>query len=185
MVSDDAFEEEKKTKRYIKMFENRKFDINIKKVQDRIMQNCYIPIGDIDCKKTIENLEYGLNTNHKGYFFSDRYSLQNRIDLKPYAKNFIELIKEFYKEYYNTFNEPHPELTIEQCLKLLNRYAWNAYWGLATKETYLNMSFVLSMGKERNSKVRIIEAMFACGTGICQEKYEEYESEKEMRKFEC
>lgn len=185
LVSDDAFEEEKKTKRYIKMFENRKFDISIKKVQDRIMQNCYIPMGDIDCKKTIENLKYGLNTNHKGYFFSDRYSLQNRIDLKPYVKNFIEFIEEFYKEYYNTFNEPHPELTIEQCLKLLNRYARNAYWGLATKETYRNMSFVLSIGKEMNSKVRIMEAMSACGTGICREKYEEYESEKGTHKFEC
>ena len=86
---------------------------------------------------------------------------------------------------HNTFNDPHPELTVEQCLNLLNRYAWNAYWGLATKETYCNMSFVLSIGKEMNSKVRIMEAMSACGTGICREKYEEYESEKRTHKFEC
>lgn len=147
-----------------------------------MMDKCFVGILDIDGEKSIKNIKYGLDLENNGYFFSERYSPQNRVSLIPYLNGFTELLREYYREYYQTYNEPHPVLTTEQGLRLLNHYASNKYWSnCVTREDYGNMFSMLKLGKEYDEKVQMPEAMFSCGGTICAEKCAEYESEERKK----
>lgn len=184
LITEEDFAVEKKNKRYLKVFvkyPSTKFDKD-KFAQNYMMDKCFVEILDIDGEKSIKNIKYGLDLENNGYFFSERYSPQNRVSLIPYLNGFAELLREYYKEYYQTYNEPHPVLTTEQGLRLLNHYASNKYWSnCVTREDYGNMFSMLKLGKEYDEKVQMPEAMFSCGGTICAEKCAEYESEERKK----
>lgn len=184
LITEEDFAAEKKNKRYLKIFvtyPNPKFDKD-KFAQKYMMDKCFVGTLDINGEKSIKNLKCGLDLENNGYFFSERYSPQNRISLIPYFNGFSELLREYYREYYQTYNEPHPVLTTEQGLRLLNHYASNKYWANCfTKEDYGNMFLMLKLGKEYGEKTQMPEAMFSCGGTICDEKIAEYESEERKK----
>lgn len=184
LITEEDFAEEKKNKRYLKIFvkyPSVKFDKD-KFAQNYMMDKCFVGILDIDGEKSIKNIKYGLDLENNGYFFSERYSPQNRVSLIPYLNGFTELLREYYREYYQTYNEPHPVLTTEQGLRLLNHYASNKYWSnCVTREDYGNMFSMLKLGKEYGEKAQMPEAMFSCGGTICAEKCAEYESEERKK----
>lgn len=184
LITEEDFAEEKKNKRYLKIFvkyPSVKFDKD-KFAQNYMMDKCFVGTLDIDGEKSIKNIKYGLDLENNGYFFSERYSPQNRVSLIPYLNGFSELLREYYREYYQTYNEPHPVLTTEQGLRLLNHYASNKYWSnCVTKEDYGNMFSMLKLGKEYGEKAQMPESMFSCGGTICAEKCAEYESEERKK----